>query len=157
MLQRIQTIWLFLAALVILGLFLFPYVNYIDLVGLGKRITITGEFGAVNNEVIKKESYILQTIATIVLAIIPLFIIFQFRNRKFQLKLIYAEMVLIVLFMVWLLVSASNTLSLINQNIGFQNIGVGFFLLPIAIVLLVMASNGVRKDEKLIKSADRLR
>lgn len=157
MLQRIQTIWLLLAALVVLGLFLFPYVNYIDLVGLGKRITITGEFGAVNNELVKKESYILQTIAAIVLAIIPLFIIFQFRNRKLQLKLIYAQMVLLVLFMVWLFFSASNTLSLINQKIGFQNIGVGFFLLPIAIVLLVMASNGIRQDEKLIKSADRLR
>lgn len=157
MLQRIQSIWLVLAALVLLGLFLFPYVNYIDLVGLGKRISITGEYGAVNNELVKKESYILQAVATIVLAIIPLFTVFQFRNRKFQLKLIYTEIALLVLFIVWLFFSASNTLSLINQKIGFQNIGVGFFLIPIAIALLVMAIRGIRSDEKLIKSADRLR
>lgn len=157
MLQRIQTIWLFLAGLVLLGLFLFPYVSYIDLVGLGKRILISGEYGAVNNEVVKNEGYILQVIATIVLALIPLFIIFQYKNRKLQLKLVYAEIVLICLFAIWLIVSASNTLSLINQSINAQNIGVGFFLLPVSIFFLAMAIGGIRKDDKLIKSADRLR
>jgi len=157
MIQRIQTIWLFLAALALLGLFLFPYVNYIDLVGLGKRIFISGEYGAVNNEVVKNEGYIFQVIATIILALIPVFIIFKFKERKLQLKLIYGEMGLILLFAIWLLVSASNTLSLINQSINAQNIGVGFFLLPLAIFFLAMAVGGIRKDEKLIKSADRLR
>lgn len=157
MIQRIQTIWLLLASLAILSLFLFPYVSYIDLVGLGKMIFINGEYGAVNNEVVKSEGYIMQVVATVVLALVPLFIIFQFKNRKLQVKLIYAEIVLIFLFGVWLFLSASSTLSLINQGINAQNIGVGFFLLPMAIIFLTMALGGIRKDEKLIKSADRLR
>lgn len=157
MLQRIQTIWLFLAALVLLGLFVFPYVSYIDLVGLGKRILVTGEYSAVNNEIVKNEGFILQTIATVVLALIPVGIIFQFKNRKLQLKLIYIEIVLICLFVFWLYFSASNTLSLISQTIGAQSIGVGFFLLPISIIFLAMAIGGIRNDDKLIKSADRLR
>lgn len=157
MLQRIQTIWLLLAALVLLGLFVFPYVSYIDLVGLGKRILITGEYGAVNNEIVKKEGYILQTIAAIVLILIPIVTIFQFRNRKLQLKMIYAEIILISLFALWLFLAASDTLSLINQTINAQNIGVGFFLLPVSIIFLAMAIGGIRNDDKLIKSADRLR
>ncbi len=157
MIQRIQTIWLLLASLAILSLFLFPYVSYIDLVGLGKMIFINGEYGAVNNEVVKNEGYIMQVVATVVLALVPLFTIFQFKNRKLQVKLIYAEIVLIFLFGVWLFLSASSTLSLINQGINAQNIGVGFFLLPMAIIFLTMALGGIRKDEKLIKSADRLR
>jgi len=157
MLQRIQTIWLFLAALVLLGLFVFPYVNYIDLVGLGKRILITGEYGAVNNEIVKNEGYIFQIIGAVILILIPLFTIFQFKNRKLQLKLIYAEIVLICLFGIWLIVSASGTLSLINQSIGAQSIGIGFILLPVSILFLAMAAGAIRKDEKLIKSADRLR
>lgn len=157
MLQRIQTIWLLLAALALFSLFLFPYVSYIDLVGLGKMIFISGEYGAVNNEVVKNEGYILQVVATVVLALIPLFIIFQYKNRKLQLKLIYSEIILICLLAIWFFVSASNTLSLINQHVNAQNIGVGFFLLPLAIVFLTMALGGIRKDEKLIKSADRLR
>ncbi len=157
MLQRIQTIWLLLAALVLLGLFVFPYVNYIDLVGLGKRILVSGEYSAVNNEAVKQEGYIFQTIATILLALLPIFIIFQFKNRPLQIKLIYVQMALIVLFGLWLYFSASSTLSLINQHVGTKSIGVGFFLLPVSIVFLNMAITGIRKDEKLIKSADRLR
>lgn len=157
MLQRIQTIWLLLASLGLLSLFLFPYVSYIDLVGLGKMIFVTGEYGAVNNETVKNEGYVLQIIATIILALIPLFTIFQYKNRKLQLTLIYVEIGLICLFAVWLFVSATQTLSHINQHVNAQNIGVGFFLLPMAIIFLTMAMGGIRKDEKLIKSADRLR
>ncbi|NGM60844.1 DUF4293 domain-containing protein [Sphingobacterium sp. SGG-5] len=157
MIQRIQSIWLLLTAVVILGLFLFPYLNYIDLVGLGKQLYVTGAYTAVNNEAVKQESYLLQTIATVVLGFIPIFTIFQYKNRKLQLKLIFMEIVLICLFAVWLFISASNTLSLISQSFGAANIGVGFFLLPVAVIFLAMAIGGIRKDEKLIKSADRLR
>ena len=157
MIQRIQSIWLLLTAVVILGLFLFPYLNYIDLVGLGKQLYVTGSYTAVNNEVVKQESYLLQTVATVLLGFVPLFTIFQYKNRKLQLKLIFIEIILICLFAVWLFMSASNTLSLISQSFGAANIGVGFFLLPVAIIFLSMAIGGIRKDEKLIKSADRLR
>lgn len=157
MIQRIQSIWLLLAAVVILGLFVFPYLNYTDLVGLGKKLLVTGSYAAVNNESVKQESYLLQSIATVVLGFIPIVTIFSYKNRKRQLTLIFVEIVLICLFGVWLFVSATDTLSLISQSFGAQNIGVGFFLLPIAIIFLAMAIGGIRKDEKLIKSADRLR
>ena len=157
MLQRIQTVWLFLATLVILGLFIFPYLNYIDLVGLGRKLLVTGEYSAVNNESVKQSSFVLQTIATIFVALVPIVTIFQFKNRKLQVKLIYLTQVLIVLMGGWMYFTATSKLSLISQGFNAQNIGVGFFLLPVAIILLVMAINGIRKDDKLIKSADRLR
>jgi len=157
MIQRIQSIWLLLTAVVILGLFLFPYLNYIDLVGLGKQLYVTGSYTAVNNEVVKQENYLLQTVATVLLGFVPLFTIFQYKNRKLQLKLIFIEIILICLFAVWLFMSANSTLSLISQSFGAANIGVGFFLLPVAIIFLSMAIGCIRKDEKLIKSADRLR
>lgn len=157
MIQRIQTVWLLLATVVILGLFMFPYLNYIDLVGLGKKLFVTGEYSAVNNESVKQNNFLLQTIATVVVALVPLAAIFQFKNRKFQLKLIYLSILLIVLMGTWMYFTSVSTLDLISQNFGANNIGVGFFLLPIAIIFLAMAIGGIRKDEKLIKSADRLR
>lgn len=157
MIQRIQTVWLFVAALVLLGLFQFPYVSYIDLVGLGRKLYVTGEYSAVNNETVKQSSHLLQTIATIVLALIPVATIFMFKDRKRQLKMVYVTIILIAVFAVWLLFSANNTLATISQTVGADNIGVGFFLLPVAIIFLAMAIGGIRKDEKLIKSADRLR
>ena len=157
MIQRIQSIWLLLAAVILLGLLVFPYLNYIDLVGLGKKLFVTGSYSSVNNEAVKQESFILQSIATVVLAIIPLATIFLYNNRKLQLKLIYIEIVLIAIFGVWIYTSAANMLSTISQSVGAQNIGVGFFLLPVSIIFLAMAIGGIRNDEKLIKSADRLR
>jgi len=157
MIQRIQSIWLLLAALVLSGLFIFPYLSYIDLVGLGKQLYVTGSYSAVNNEAVKQESHWLQTIVTILLIILPIYTIFQYKNRKRQILLIFIEIFLIVLFGILLFFSAHSTLSLISQPFGAENIGVGFFLLPVAIILLAMAIGGIRKDEKLIKSADRLR
>lgn len=157
MLQRIQTIWLLLATVVILGLFVFPYVSYIDLVGLGKKLLVTGEYSAVNNESVKVSSAIFLTVATAVVALLPLVTIFQYSNRKLQLKMTYFSIFLVILLAGALYVTGSQTLSLISQKIGATNIGVGFFLLPVAIIFLAMAIGGIRKDEKLIKSADRLR
>ena len=157
MIQRIQTIWLLLATVVILGLFMFPYLSYIDLVGLGKKLFVTGEYSAVNNESVKQSSFLLQAIGTIVVALVPLLTIFQFKNSKLQIKLIYFSIALIALLAVWMYFTSVSTLELISQDFGANNIGVGFFLLPIAIIFLAMAIGGIRKDEKLIKSADRLR
>ncbi|WP_156307856.1 DUF4293 domain-containing protein [Sphingobacterium endophyticum] len=157
MIQRIQTIWLLLSSLVLLGLFIFPFVGYIDLVGLGKNIYVTGVYSSANNVTTKESSFLLMSIATVVLALIPIFIIFQFKNRKLQLTLILVQVILICLFAVWMFVSANNILGLINQSIGASNIGIGFFLLPVSILCLAFAIRGIRNDNKLIKSADRLR
>ncbi len=157
MIQRIQTVWLLLSSLVLLGLFMFPYVNYIDLVGLGKNIYVSGVYTSVNNVTSKESSFLLMTIATVVLAIIPLLIIFKYKNRKIQLSLIMLQVVLICLFAIWMFVAANNILDLINQSIGASNIGIGFFLLPVSIIFLGLAIRGIRNDEKLIKSAERLR
>ncbi len=157
MIQRIQTIWLLVSSLVLLGLFIFPFVGYIDLVGLGKNIYVTGVYSSANNVTTKESSFLLMSIATVVLALIPIFIIFQFKNRKLQLTLILVQVILICLFAVWMFVSANNILGLINQSIGASNIGIGFFLLPVSILCLAFAIRGIRNDNKLIKSADRLR
>jgi len=157
MIQRIQTVWLLLSSLVLFALFLFPYVSYIDLVGLGKNIYVSGVYSSVNNVATKESTFLLMSIATVVLALIPLFIIFKFRNRKLQLTLILIQVILICLFAIWMFIAANSILSLINQSIGASNIGIGFFLLPVSIVFLGLAIRGIRNDNKLIKSADRLR
>ena len=73
-----------------------------------------------------------------------------------QLSLII-QVVLICLFAIWMFVATNNILDLINQSIGASNIGIGFFLLPVSIIFLGLAIRGIRNDEKLIKSAERLR
>lgn|SRR5690606_4648669 len=157
MIQRIQSVWLFLASATVFALFLFPYLQYADLAGIGQALKVTGKYHGFEGQAIREELFLLQTIATVLLGVFPLFIIFKFKNRKLQLQLIVLEVVLIILFGLWLYTAASTALTEANQFLSARNVGVGFFLLPIAIVFLLMAMGGIRKDEKLIKSADRLR
>ncbi|SEL45505.1 DUF4293 domain-containing protein [Parapedobacter koreensis] len=157
MIQRIQSVWLFLASATIFALFLFPYLQYADIGGVGKALKVTGVYHGLEGQAIREEFFILQTIATVLLGIFPLYIIFKFRNRKHQIQLIILEIVLILLFGAWLYTAASTALTEARQFLSAQNIGVGFFLLPISIIFLFMAMGGIRNDAKLIKSADRLR
>ncbi|SFC02648.1 protein of unknown function [Parapedobacter composti] len=157
MIQRIQSIWLFLASATIFALFLFPYLQYADFGGMGKALKVTGVYYGLEGQAIREKFFILQTVATVLLGAFPLFILFRFRNRKQQIQLVLLEIVLLLLFGVWLYVTASTVLTGANQFLSARNIGVGFFLLPISIIFLLMALGGIRKDERLIKSADRLR
>jgi len=157
MIQRIQSIWLFLASVTLFALFLFPYLQYSDMSGVGRALKITGVYHGLAGQAIRDEFFVLQTVATVLLGIFPLYIIFLFRNRKQQVRLILVEIILLLLFGGWLYGTASNALTEANQFLSARNIGVGFFLLPVAIIFLLMANSGIRKDERLIKSADRLR
>jgi len=157
MIQRIQTVWLLLASLSIFALFLFPYLHYSDAAVLGKSLMVSGRYQHQIGEDIREQFFFLQTAATVILGLLPLYTIFKFKNRKLQIQLIVLEMVLIALFGFWLYTSASKALADVQRFLSAGNIGVGFFLLPIAIVFLFLAMSGIRKDESLIRSAERLR
>jgi len=130
---------------------------YSNPVGLGKSIYVTGVFSSLNNVETKESSFLLLTIATVVLALIPILIIFFFKDRKLQLKLILLQVILVCLLAVGMWFSASSIWDMNNEDIKVSNIGVGYFILPISILFLSFAIRGIRNDEKLIKSADRLR
>jgi len=157
MIQRIQTIWLFLASVAIFALFLFPYLQYADLGGIGKALKVTGRYSGLDGREVLEEFFLLQTIATTLLGVFPIYIIFLFRNRKRQSLLTLLNAVLLLLFGAWLYASAIAALAESNQKLSASNIGLGFVLISISIIFLFMALGGIRKDEKLIQSADRLR
>ncbi|MFB5946199.1 DUF4293 domain-containing protein [Albibacterium profundi] len=157
MIQRIQTVWLFLASLTILLLFLFPYLQYFDNFGTAMAIKITGIYQGITDGIIQTESFILQTIATVLVALLPLVIIFFYADRKKQLQLSYLNLFLIILMGIWLYFTAAEATTTVNKTLQLENIGIGALLIPIAGVFILLAIKGIRKDEKLIKSVDRLR
>src|SRR5690606_12101840 len=94
MIQRIQTVWLLLASGTLLLLFLFPYLQYFDSFGVAMAVKITGIYQGVSAGVIQTESFILQTIATVIVALIPLITIFNYKNRKKQLQITYLNILI---------------------------------------------------------------
>ncbi|HBK70086.1 MAG TPA: DUF4293 domain-containing protein [Flavobacteriaceae bacterium] len=147
MIQRIQTLYLFLALLCSMGLTF--------LVGL--KVDIAGEqFNVV--QLLNKEELLLKLIPILFImsGVLSLISILRFKNRKNQFVLnrlnILVNFVIFGVLIYYLYLSAA-----LPENQVSDNSSTGVFIPIAVIVLLVMANRGIHKDENLIKSVDRLR
>jgi len=136
MIQRIQSLWLSLAAVAGLLSLKFPFYTG-NLVADNTYVKLT----AVENIPI-----LILTVLSIVLSVITIFL---FRQRKkqtnFTLLNIFISIIVIVLYI----------LQLKNFSQGSFSLACLFvFAMP---VFLILALVGIRRDEKIIKSLDRLR
>jgi len=139
MIQRIQTVWLFLAALFAALTYKFPFYT---------GNVLNKENVQVYEKLVASSSFLL-LIFTAVLVGGMIYIIFMYKNRKQQ---------------IWLTVAAAG-LSIINIILYFSELKkftsgnmslTSVFALAIPVFLL-LAISGIWKDEKLVKSLDRLR
>ncbi len=136
MLQRIQTVYLIISALIVGALYLwFPL--------------IVSEA----NEVIidKNEPLVLGLI--IGSAALTLISIVNFKKRQLQFVL---NRLNIILNFVLLGVFVYRSLTLSGETLVSEK-GIGVLLPIISIVFLVMANKAIKRDEDLVKSVDRLR
>lgn len=153
MLQRIQTVYLFIASLSIYGLFLFPVASVFNNLGATK-IMVTGAYQTIGNQVVQTQSFLLLTIATAILGVLPIVLIFLFKNRNQQQVLIYGLVVVVLVHSYWL----TQTVQTISQSVlKISDYGIGAGLPSVTILFLVLAAKAVSRDEKLVKSAERLR
>ena len=138
MIQRIQTIWLLLAsACAFLSLKLSFYSG-------NKIINAQKQF-----QYLTGRENILLTILSVAVGIAALVIIFLYKDRKMQIRLTIVDMLLSIVNIVLYFSAIKNY---VEGNYDFTAIIV--FLIP---VFLFLAVRGIHKDEKLIRSADRLR
>lgn len=129
MIQRIQTIWTFLAVLAAVFLF------------------ITGQ------DVLISETLPVLNVACVVLVLIGLLSVFSYKNRKRQILLnnisIIINVLLVGILIYWLLS--------LSGGIQIPEKGIEPIFPFIAIVCLFIANIYIKKDERLVKSVDRLR
>lgn len=129
MLQRIQTIWIFLAVLAAVFLFI-----------TGQDVAVFGNIPVIDS-------------ACIVLVLVGLLSVFSFKNRKRQILLnmisIIINALLIGVLLYWLLN--------LSGGIQFPEKGIEPVFPLIAIICLFISNIYIRKDERLVKSVDRLR
>ena len=143
MIQRIQTIYLFLASIVSGGLiFVFNLWNTVK-----EKIFVVDLF---SREVITLQLIPFMFIVSSILSIVTIFL---FKNRKLQF-VIGRVIILINLFLLGLLIYLSLNLS---GETTVSEKGIGMFLPILAILLIVLANKAIKKDEDLVKSVDRLR
>ncbi len=143
MIQRIQTIYLLLSSIASGGL-IFIFNLWIS---KGEKIFVLDLF---SNKSISLQLIPIMFFISSILAIVNIFI---FNNRKLQF-VIGRILILINLFLLGLLIYQS---LMISGEISVSEKGIGMFLPILAILLLVLANNAIKKDEDLVKSVDRLR
>lgn len=147
MIQRIQSIWLLLAALFGVGLFLFGILN-ITYTDKGVEVTQTLK--------ILEYSYLLAVLAIAIVAL-PMVAIFMFKNRKQQINLAVLAIVLNIGFIAYYLMGLESFKTAHVPPINSSAFGVASFMPIASIIFLFLAIGGIRKDQKLVKSLDRLR
>ncbi|MGY4538398.1 FtsH-binding integral membrane protein [Mucilaginibacter sp. UYNi724] len=155
MLQRIQSIYLLFASLVIFALFVFPLAHNIFVDGKLVNVTVTGVYEIVNGQDKQTHPFLPLTIATVLAAIIPLFLIFLYKNRKQQITISYVAILVMIGYSFWMAQTVKNVVGPITLE--YKNMGIGLFLTSLSIVLIIFAIKAIQRDEKLVKSADRLR
>ena len=129
MLQRIQTVWIFLAILGAVFLFV-----------TGQDISLFGSTPFI-------------TIICAVMILVEFFSILSYKNRKRQILLnnisIFINALLLGLLAYWLLS--------LSGGINFPEKGIEPLFPLISMICLFIANIYIRKDDRLVKSVDRLR
>jgi len=155
MLQRIQSIYLLLAGLAIFGLFLFPLVHNVYVNNKPITVMVTGIYQDVSGQQAHTDFFTALTGATAVVGLLPLGIIFMYKNRKQQIALCYSAMLVIIGYSYWASQMVKTAIG--GSDITMSNYGIGIILLSVSILFVVLAQKAIQRDEKLVKSADRLR
>ncbi len=142
--QRIQTLYLLVSCL-LSGLIVFLTTFWINNKG-----TVYYLLDLLNEYDWKLKSL---PIAFVLAAILSLISIFLYKNRKQQIT--FNRFNIVVNF--YLLGIIVYHLLIVSGESQISEKGIGLFIPVLVIVLLVLANKAILKDEKLVKSVDRLR
>lgn len=152
--QRIQTIFLFLAALV-LGLLFVPFMSFFTVSGT-QDLMQQSEVAMLGDGVFNIHDHIVFPILTVLGILASVAAIFLFQNRNLQLTLSRLTLVMSIL----LLFLIGIFFYIDYQYIKANSVVSGEFgiLSPVlGIIFSILASRGIKKDTQLVKSSDRLR
>ena len=145
MIQRIQSLWLLLAGLLNTGILFFDLYKY-NIVLDGLSITKS----------LKVSDHYVSLVMVVLIALLPIVALFLFTNRKKQMGITVISMISCMLFISMTLWRVTGINKLVPPP-SSGNYWIGAVLPVIAILFLVLALSGIKKDEKLVKSMDRLR
>jgi len=159
MLQRIQTVYLLGAAICCLLMFFFHFsiIEYSD----GKyysldAINVTHHDEHNISEMMKTWPV---TILSVIVQLLSIVCIFKYQHRPMQLKLCKINALLLLVLIVAVFFYSEKGQSTLD-DMGIESVvqyKFGTYLPIIAVVLTHLANLAILKDEKLVRSADRIR
>ena len=163
MIQRVQSLYL-LGVFICSGLLFFTGIASVATSVHLYNFSIWGLIDVTNGMHQKVVNTSVLLISNSIIAALSLFIILRYKNRTHQIRLVRFCLLLLVAFAAALFFYFENSLSQIveldnveNQNAKNVSYALGSVLPLIAIVFAILAISSIKKDEKLVRSADRIR
>lgn len=158
MIQRIQTVFLLLAFLASIALFFFPLAGIYSPIHTYQfyvyelRNMVPGE-----NSMFSFMTTLPLLLSNILVATLSLTAVFLYKNRATQAKIVRFAIFIDVILIALIFFIYAN---IIEKNLGaspdyLDEAGIYFPL--IALIFLILANRFIVKDERLVRSADRLR
>jgi len=152
MIQRIQTIYLVLASLLLGLTFAFPFATY----ALIQGDVIFNAYGVTDNA--EEINTFFPYYITIALSMgLALFSILQYKKRKLQITVGRLVYLLLSVSIAFVFIDFYSLKEQFEIDSAAVSCGVSMFLPVAALPIMFMANRNIRKDEDLIKSLDRLR
>jgi hypothetical protein len=155
MIQRIQSVYLFLTTLLAIIFLQGSFFNFSDNASAAIKVTLSGiEQGSAAQGFSVIEKLYPLTIAVILIAIFSLAAIFLFKKRNIQAILVKILIVLVV----FLIIACVHSIYRITSQHSMQLVpGIKLAFPVLILVFLILAHRGIKKDDDLVKSYDRLR
>jgi hypothetical protein len=154
MIQRIQSLYLFLAATLIGAIFFFPLAELADKAGTTYTFFYRGLYGPLQGANVLIENTTLLALLFMLIFMLILFNIFLFKYRSIQMKICIANILLLVISIALAYFELVNSFAKYNSVVHY-NVIATFPL--VVLILLFLAYRAIKKDEKLVRSIDRIR
>lgn len=146
MLQRIQSLFLFLAAVAFGLLFIWPF-----------AISDQTDSNLFADKLYNVQDHILLIVMTALGLLSAMVAIFLFRNRALQSKIAYFPIIFSILIPVMAVVFYTNQSGDSQVAASAIEDQAGMYLPVVSLIFGILALRSINKDEKLVRSMDRLR
>lgn len=158
MIQRIQTVYLLLALLCGALTFFLPYAHFLE---GDLKVAEYAAFGVFNvqSDIVEMASpydfpaWVLAVLSTL----LPLIAVFLYKKRPVQYRIARLAFLTNLAYAVYLFFAAEAAAEMLFNGEITIFYHVGFYLPVAALPLCFLAVRGIKKDEDLVKSLDRIR
>ncbi len=145
MLQRKQSIWLLVAALLNACVIFFDLYRWHE---VANGVDVKHEIRVTNNYPM--------FIIVLVCTVLPLVTMFMYKQRKRQVSMVIAN-IAAVCGLNAMMLAKIGTKAKLDPALASGSYWIGAALPVVSLAFLILAIIGIRKDDKLVKSMDRLR
>ncbi len=152
MIQRIQSVYLLLAAILMAVVVCSPLAI---LTGASDSTYLFESLGILKDSTALVYPSWGIAVCAVISAFISFVTIFLFKKRKVQIKMCYVSLIFILLFyaaFAFYLYTAQPVLGVV-----FSKVGYGLALPAVALILMILALSKIKADERLVQSLNRIR